>query len=394
MPQSASPRRHVLRWVAAAVVAVLLALAAALAVHVHTLLQPERFTSLLESELAAAGIKLELQAPADPVLFPHPGVRLQGFSLTNAGAELPVLRASGATIVVPWRTLWRGEAAIERVDVNAPRIDLGELKALLARLPRHAGPPSLPTITTGVHMTQGTLTRDGTPLLFDFSVAAGELSPGQTFQLDASARTAAGRRISATLATVPSAAHDGVIDLNPLRIDLAEQGGTALQLEGHGTWRGGEAFALQLKGILRHRALVVPAPATTAGAHAAASPAAPGSAGIGGPPPIVNDRIALQVVPAQPGGGAPMQVAVQLTGAEAQADLRLQPTGFGQWWSQLMAADPATPIGPIPLAGKASARTIDLGWLKASDVTIEVSPDESPAPAASASAVPATSALH
>lgn len=145
-------QRHRMRWIALAVGVVLLALLAALAIHVQALLQPQRFTDLLERELASVGIKLEMQAAAEPTLFPRPAVRMRGFSLTNAGSSTPFLQASSATIVVPWRALLHGEVAIERVEITAPRIDLGQLKTLLARLPQHAGPPRLPTIAAGVHM--------------------------------------------------------------------------------------------------------------------------------------------------------------------------------------------------------------------------------------------------
>ncbi|MDE2496340.1 MAG: AsmA family protein, partial [Xanthomonadaceae bacterium] len=135
-----------MRWIALGTGVVVLALLVSLAIHVQALLQPQRFTDLLERELASVGIKLDMQAAAEPTLFPRPAVNMQRFSLTNAGSSTPFLQASGATIVVPWRALLRGDVAIERVEVERPHIDLGELKALLMRLPGHKGPPRLPTI--------------------------------------------------------------------------------------------------------------------------------------------------------------------------------------------------------------------------------------------------------
>jgi AsmA protein len=367
-----------LRWIALAILAVLLALAVALAVHIHNLLQPERFTTLLENDLAAAGLKLSLQAPAEPTLFPRPGVQLEGFSLANAGSNRPVLRAAGATIVVPWRALLHGEVAIERVDVDAPHVDLDELEALLARLPRRVGPPRLPTITTGIHMSQGMLSRDGSPLLFDFSVETGALAPGQLFRLDAAARSAAGRRFTALLAMVPSAAHDGVIDLKSLRLYLAEQQGTALQLDGQGSWRGGEDLAMQLHGTLRHRALAPPAASTSAPA-ALAEP--------------VTDKIALNVSPARDRDHTPLTVALKLDGDDAHVDLRLQPTQFGRWWKHVLTARPGQPPAPLPFTGKAEVQQLDFGWLKARGLSIDADPDLAPAASATAAA-PATSAAH
>jgi AsmA protein len=246
--------RHQLPSRFRAIVGLLVALALEMALNLTSLWQPQRFTALLGNDLAAAGLRLNMQEPAEPALFPRPAVQLQGFSLTIIGSDAPVLQAAGATIVVPWRALLHGEVAIERVEVDAPRIDLGEIESLIARLPRRtAGPraPRLPTIATGIQMSRGTLTRNGSPLLFDFSLQTGALAPGQAFRLDASARTSAGRKFVASMATVPSATHDGVIDFNPLQVHFTTRPGVALALDGHGSWRGGANLVLKLDGTAK-----------------------------------------------------------------------------------------------------------------------------------------------
>lgn len=366
--------------------AVVLALLVALAVHVNALLQPQRFTSLLENDLASIGVNLELQAPAQPALFPRPAVRMQGFSLTNQGSGTPILQASGATIVVPWRALLHGEVAIERVEVEAPRIDLGELKALLARLPHHRGPPRLPTIVTGVHMSQGTLTDHGTPLLFELGVDTGELVPGRRFRMDVSARSADGHRITASLATVPSSPHDGTIDLDPLRLAFDKQGGVSLQLDGQGHWQGGEAFAMKLNGSLRHPAFAPPPPASGKAPAGSAAPASgPPASGSG----TTTDKIALDIQPAR--GKTPITIALRLDGDDAHVDLKLQPTEFGDWWQRLLASSPDHPPGPLPFTGQAQVQKLDLGWLQATGLRIDADPDLAPASAGSAAA-PASAA--
>ena len=388
MPATAPSSRHLLRWIALAIVAVLAALAIAAAVYVHNLLQPARFTALLENDLAAVGLRLRLQAPAEPTLFPRPGVQLKGLSLTNAGSSRPVLQAAGATIVVPWRALLHGEVAIERVDVVAPHLNLDELESLLARLPRRAaGPPRLPTIATGVHMSQGTLSRNGSPLLFDFSIETGALAPGKVFRLEAAARGATGNRFTAALTTVPSAAHDGVIDLKALNFRLAEQQGTALELEGEGSWRGGEDLAMQLRGTLRHYAFAPPPAASTGAPAASGSSLSPPAI----PAEFVTDNIALDVSPVR--GHAPLAVALKLDGDDAHADLRLQPTEFGRWWKRVLAAQSGQPPGALPFTGKAEVRQLDIGWLKATGFTIDAGPDLAPT-SSSSSAAPAASTAH
>lgn len=383
MPALAAPQRHRLRWIAVAIGVLVCALLTALAIHVSALLQPQRFTGLLERELASVGIKLELQAPASPALFPRPAVRMQGFSLTNNGSSTPVLQADGAVIVVPWRALLHGEVAIERVEVDAPRIDLGQLKALLARLPHHRGPPQLPTIAAGVHMVQGTLGNGGTPLLFGLDVDTGELVPGRPFRMDASTRDASGRRITASLDTVPSATHDGAIDLNPLRLAFGQQGGAALQLAGQGQWQGGEAITLQLQGDLKYPALAPPP---------ASSGQPPTSATANAPRPVTVDKIALDVTP--PAGKIPLGIAVQLKGTDSDADFHLQPTEFGAWWRRLLAAAPDHPPGPLPFAGKLNVQALELGGIKATGLHIEADPDLAPASAASAAPSPVPSTAH
>ncbi|MGH8192363.1 MAG: AsmA family protein [Rhodanobacteraceae bacterium] len=394
MPAPAPSSRHLLRWIGLAIIVVVAALVIALAVYVHRLLQPERFTALLERDLATAGLSLDMQQPAEPTLFPRPAVQLHSFSLTNIGSDTPVLQAAGATIVVPWRALLHGEVAIERIDVDAPHMDLGELEALLARLPQHAaGPPRLPTIATGIEMSHGTLTRDGAPLLFDFSLRTGPLSPRQAFHVDASARTAAGRMFVASVDTVPSAPHDGAIAFDPLQIRFTGPSDLALFVDGSGSWRGGEDLALRLKGTLRHRPLA-PA-AASSGTAATAASAKPVAATAR---PATTDNVVLNVSPAH--GATPVSVAVKLEGEDAHVDMRMRPTEFGSWWHQLLAATPTQAPAALPFTGTARIRKLDLDGIKASGIQIDATPDAAPAagtsvapaPASGASAAPAVSA--
>lgn len=382
MPSSAPLRRHRLRWIVPAVAALLVALLVALAIHVHTLLQPQRFTRMLEGDLATAGLSLKLQAPAEPILFPHPGVKLEGISLGNTGATTPLLEADSATIIVPWRTLLRGAPAIERVDVNSPRIDLDELGTLLARLPHRAGPPRLPIVAAGIHVSQGTLAAHGAPLLFGVSIDTGALKPGQAFRLDASARGKSGQTFLGSLDTVPSAPRDGAIEFAPVSLRLAAAGGASLQLSGRGEWRGGEALSLSLAGKLTHAPLVPASAATTAGPAPGAAP--PAGTGV----QSVSDAITLAVSP--PRGSTPLTIALKLDGVDAHADLQLQPSTFGEWWTRLLSATPVPAPMPTPFTGTAKVQALDLGWLQASGVEIEASPDL-PA-AASSSSAPAASA--
>lgn len=380
MPAFATLRRHPWRTGVVTIVAVLAALIVAIVIYVHRQLQPQRFTALLESTLSSAGLTLKLQAPAEPVLFPHPGVELQGFTLANAGSGTPWLSANSATIVVPWRALLHGEVAIERVNIDTPHIDLAGLETLLGRLPRHHGPPRLPAIATGVHMRNGTLATRGQPLLSAFSLDTGALTPGQPFHLDASARTASGRIISASLATVPMPPRDGAIEFTSIRMNLSERDGISLQLQGNGQWHGGMDLAMQLKGTLQHASLA-PASATSAGKP-------PGKSVAANHPTV--DQVVLDLMPAR--GATPMTAALKLDGPDAHVDARLQPTELGAWWNRLLAGNPAQPPAPMPLSGTAKLQQLDLGWMQASGIEIEAGPNIAPASAASTAATTSTAA--
>lgn len=391
MSASEPSSRHLLRWIVLAVIAVLVALAIALAVYVHGLLQPQRFTALLENDLAAAGLRLNMQEPAEPTLFPRPAVQLHAFSLSIIGSDTPVLQAAGATIVVPWRALLHGEVAIERIDVDAPRIDLGEVQSLVDRLHHQGGAPQaprLPTIATGIRMSRGTLTHDGSPLLFDFTLQTGALAPGEAFRLDASARTSGGRKFLCSVETVPSAPHEGVIDFKPLQVYFTTQPGMALDLHGHGSWRGGADLAAQFQGTLQHPA-AEPAAATTAAKAATGTSTGTSNPGVRARA-LVVDKVAVDLEPSH--GSAPLLATVKLTGKDAQVDMRIRPTEFGTWWSRLLTTTPGQPPAPMPFTGTAHLRELDLDGFKASGIHIQATPDSVPAPAASTAPAPASAA--
>src|SRR5690348_6656223 len=130
--------RHPWRWIAAVVIVLVLLVALAGVLVVRSLLQPQRFTALLQSQLANSGLVLSVDKPASPALWPHPAVQLQGFRLSVAGASTPLLSASEARIVVPWRALLHRELAVERLEIENPRIDLDQLQTLLSRMPHRS----------------------------------------------------------------------------------------------------------------------------------------------------------------------------------------------------------------------------------------------------------------
>src|SRR5574337_283528 len=146
-----------------------LAVAAALGaiVVVYLLLQPDRFTAMLQTQARGAGLELSLASPASPTLFPRPALDLRGITLSAEGAHAPILLAARGRLALPWSTLFGGPTVISQLQIDSPRVDLDALQAWMAALPtqvQHA-PPDIPRIDTGVEITHGSLVRGNEVLL-------------------------------------------------------------------------------------------------------------------------------------------------------------------------------------------------------------------------------------
>ncbi|OZB58988.1 MAG: membrane assembly protein AsmA, partial [Lysobacterales bacterium 13-68-4] len=63
-------------------------------IGVYWLLQPDRFTASLQAQARAVGLELNLASPARPALFPRPALELQGITLNESGATMPILLAA------------------------------------------------------------------------------------------------------------------------------------------------------------------------------------------------------------------------------------------------------------------------------------------------------------
>ena len=371
--------RHPWRWTAAAAVVLILIALLAAALFVRLLLQPQRFTALLQSQLANAGLTLSVDKPAAPVLWPHPGVQLQGFQLSSIGASAPLLAASEARIVVPWHALLHRELAIERLEIQSPRIDLDQLQALLSKLPHTGGAPQLPRIGAGLRIVNGTLVRDEQPLLFDVNAETGALLPGVPFHLTASARNGADRAGSMTLSALPQY-RNGALRFEQARLGVNLQRGPRGELAGDVTWRGGSDVAVSGRGTLSLPAPIAPAASSIASAASTATPSA-----------VPRDyTIALQILPAQ--GATPLTAALKLDGANEHVDARVQPRVLMDWWQRILAATPGSALALPPLDGQAQVDDITYGPLHMQGVQAEAGPNVAPLAAGSAPAPASTAA--
>ncbi|MGH8212599.1 MAG: AsmA family protein [Rhodanobacteraceae bacterium] len=372
-----SIRSHPWRWLAAAIIAlVLIALLAAL-LYVRSLLQPQRFTTMLQSQLANAGLMLSLDKPAAPALWPRPAVQLQGFRLSSIGTNAPLLTATEARIVVPWRALLHRELAIQRLEIQSPRIDLDQLQALMSRLPQTPTAPQLPRIGAGIRITNGTLVRDDEPLLFDIDAETGALLPDVPFHLAASADNGADRAGRLSLDALPH--HQGeALRFDQIHLAARIDGGAGMDAAGNATWNGGDDLAATLRGRL-----TLPAEAVANDSSAEST----GSATAFAPRTYA---LAMQIVPAR--GATPLVAILKLDGANEHVDARVPPLALMEWWRDVLAVAPGKPLALPPLQGHAQVDAIGYGPLHMQDVRIDAGPDVAPLPAGSTPSPASTAA--
>lgn len=374
-----SMRAHPWRWIAAAVIVLILLAVLAGVLIVRSLLQPQRFTALLQSRLADAGLVLSVDKPASPALWPHPAVQLQGFRLSVAGAATPLLSASEARIVVPWRALWRRELAIERLEIETPRIDIEQLQTLLTRTPHGAGAPQLPHIGAGMRIVNGTLVRGNEPLLFDINAETGPLVPGTPFHLDASARNGADRGGKLSLRMLPEF-RESTLRFEQIDLRMSVEQGAQAHIAGDASWGGGDQLGASL-----HGGFTLPAHAIVA---VASTPAPASSAALPAPPR--NYTLALQIHPAQ--GRQPMTAALKLDGEGKHVDMRVQPTALPGWWNDVLGSAPETALAMPPISGSAQVDAMDVGPLHMRGLRMEAGPQVMPLSAGSAPATASSQA--
>lgn len=331
-----------------------LVLAAVLAVvtAVYLLLQPERFTALLQSQALGAGLELNLASPASPALFPRPALELSGITLNAHGANAPILLASRGRLALPWRTLIGGPPVITRLEIDSPRVDLDALQEWLASLPAQpaGAPPNIPRIDTGISISRGSLVRGDQLLLGNVALEAGSLISGQPFPLSMSATTAARTPLQLRLSATPR------IDGNALQLDnivlhLSQGSALTLAVNGNARWHGAADAAASLAGKLDQ---------ADAGQY----------------------DISLKLTPADQDN--PLLLALKLDGPDNHADLRLPPLALARWWSQL--GDEHGPKLTVPPAsGHAEIAKIEAGSIRIEGLTLQ-SGDNVPAAAGTVAA--------
>jgi hypothetical protein len=329
-----------------------LAVVLAAVIAVYLLLQPERFTRMLQTQARTAGLELNLASPASPTLFPRPALDLDGITLNAEGAGAPILLAAHGQLVLPWHTVLGGPTVISQLQIESPRVDLDALQEWLAALPAQPedAPPNIPRIDTGVSISHGSVVRGNEVLLGNVSLEAGSLISGQPFPLALSAVTAAGTPLQLRLSATPRI-EGNALQLNNITLHLSQGSAMTLALTGNAHWHGAADAAASLAGKLDQ---------ASAGQY----------------------DISLLLTPADQSN--PLLLALKLDGPANHADLRLPPLALAHWWSQL--GDPQGPqLSVPPGSGHAEIAKLEAGGISIEGLTIRAG-DAVPAPAGTAAA--------
>ncbi len=309
-------------------------------IAVRSLLSPERFTALLRDQAHAQGLQIQLAGPASPSLWPHLAVRLNDVHLRREGVDAPMLTADEAFLVVPWSGLLGDDVRIEKLQINAPVIDLEQVRAWLAEREQRPGQTSgvqLPTVEAGMHVSNATLLQGRKLLLKSLNLVTGKFKPGQPFSLDIKALDKENRPLALTIDTVPTQIGESIA-LNPLKLYLAAGAPPSLRLQGRLRWSGGSQLAGALQGTLQ-----------LAQAEYASS-------------------IETQ---ATPEGG--MRLHVLLDGKGSHMDLSLEPDKAWRWWQQI-SADDGSSVSLPPIRGSMTAEKVELGDLKIRGLHVQSDP--------------------
>ncbi len=331
----------------------LLIVAALIAVYV--MLQPQRFTATLRSAANSAGLQLSLAAPAQPSLWPRPGVVLQGVTLTPQDSQSPLLLATRVRLIVPWHTVLGGKTTISALELDAPRLDLASLRHILAQRTPAAATATLPGIDAGITVHNGSLVQNGTLLAKRIELHTGALHPGTPFELSASAHTRSGTGYSLQLHTTPQKMSRR-IEFDPLRLTMRSGNGMHMQLHGKAEWAGGAKIQTTLNGNLQR---------------------ASGQ----------TYTLAMTTTDATP--TQPMRLHFKAHGKGFQADLRLPPTKLASWWKQVSGSEGhAHVLSAPPVSGTLQADELQMGSVSIKGLEVRTGAD---IPAAdSSTAKPAT----
>ena len=341
------------------------AVALSVLVALYLLLQPDRFTKLLQTQANQAGLQLTLSSPASPTLFPRPALQLVGITLAARDSGLgtpnmPILLAANGRLVLPWHSLFGGPIVISRMQIDSPRVDLDALQAWLTSLPPQSAtvPEQIPSIVTGMRIRNGSVVENNSEWLSDVSLDTGRLAPSQPFWISLSAKETDGTPLQWQISSVPSIA-DGALILGNITLRASDSNASALRLTGHARWQGAAHASVELRGKFYE-------------------------AGQG------DYDAAVSLSPATQDN--PLLLRVKLLGKNNHIDLELPPLALAQWWNE-MANSQGPKLSTPPGNGQIDMATLDVGKVHIEGLSIQTG-NAVPANAGSAAAPAKSAAPH
>lgn len=159
-----------------AIVAVVL-LAAAFALRWVS--QPSQVSGILLSQVGKAlGLEITASGASEYRLRGTPMLVVRDLVARQPGAPVPLLRAERVYLALPWRTIRAGGdlLEVERVELDAPQLDVAALQAWLATRPPSTEPVRMPTLSQGLSIVSGRVIGAGWSIE-RLSLSAPELHP-------------------------------------------------------------------------------------------------------------------------------------------------------------------------------------------------------------------------
>lgn len=157
---AAAPPRRRRRWLRRLVaLGLFLALLSLLATW---LLQPKQLVPLILDRVGKSlGLEITADNNAEARLRGEPQLIVRKLIAREPGAKTAILRAERVLLALPWATLRNGgkDAVIERVELDAPVLDVPALQAWLAKRPP-SEETKIPALTDGLRIIDGRIDND------------------------------------------------------------------------------------------------------------------------------------------------------------------------------------------------------------------------------------------
>jgi hypothetical protein len=157
-PRNRRASRRKLAWALCAALLLLLAMA------LLWLAQPARVAGIVLGQAGTAlGLEITTSGVSEYRLRGTPMLVVRGLVAREPGAPAALLRAERVYLSLPWSTLRaRGaDLTVQRVELDAPVLDLAALQRWRERRPSSQQPARIPTLVDGLHITDGEVLGDG-----------------------------------------------------------------------------------------------------------------------------------------------------------------------------------------------------------------------------------------